>query len=172
MYVLQHVLKISIVRNVSRAKRLNEQSAGSMVPDVEVHRVRSAEFLHEGADASGIFFLQEQVKVIRHQAISSNFHERVWPRHVHDFSNGRRQHVAAVAFLSRVCDVQKLEKPFVIVCNFESFSAVYPSGIAVIPFSNTEFCASSHASDPSTKMARRRLDMGYLSLWQDGILTQ
>ena len=75
MHVLNDLPQITVIRNMFRSERLDEQIANSAIFYIEIGGKAGPEFVHELSYATLCSFSNQNMEVRWHKAVRSNFYQ-------------------------------------------------------------------------------------------------
>ncbi len=156
MNVRNKIFQISVVARVPRLVFSLKKRPIALVADVEVHRVRSHEFLHETTNAPGFFLSHKQMKMIRHEAIRAQIDERTTAIEVQHLPRGRTSVVVEVKGVRAVREIQQRLKSFVVSFGSVDYALFRATIIEMIIFTFRQINPLTHTKDDITPSPRGR----------------
>ena len=146
MYVLHDTSQIRIFVDMFCAEGFYEKPSDSLLPDIEIHRIRGSDFLHESRNAIISNFVEEKMEMCRHDAIRTDRDQGLSTRVRINIFARHPWKVVTTHWPFAVAEVERLQESFVITIRLKCDAFFDRARITVIPFTRREYCLSrSHS---------------------------
>jgi hypothetical protein len=122
-----HFQQMRVGFNAASFKNALDQSAGPGIFSIKVHCITRGHFLQEFCDSAIGMLLEQQMKVVRHEAISDDIYHRVRVRVIRKIGK-----VSAVKVLPIIKDDQTVREALIVVIVKKDLSFIHPPIVNMI----------------------------------------